>query len=638
MKQIRKLLCIAMILSASSFNNHLNAQFPNVDPKSISNNSSLVPLIFPSVTYATSTLTSINADMCGVDDPSTAPDPAATIGVMENEIFAVVYSGSSVAGREAGISMYETNGSNWGDAKIPFSSSLSSADVSYADVAVGVFDDDSGSPQYFALVVTCVAGEIYLDHFNFYPNNTYPDLPVAPEYGLVASYNPPNPVLYSYIYYTNNSIHLSSAGGTAKKPHIELWHTEGTPSNGAINYAVRYAIVWEQENVPTGTNEVWAVDGEITNGWNTYEPPMPNMSFKVDDGTAPDVVAVNANETGYPDRAYVTYLSDRFDELYLDSWDYNSQTMNNILASPVATVSGGVEFVKPRISGPMYYDYSLTSNTDDPEAVIVVTENDPSLAMTHVNTYKYNNTWTTPITTKVDASDYNTADGFRSNGYQAMYPVVTGIGEVIYNEYNVATKVAYEDYPTVFYSDYTYNAGINYPDGGDFFAFGIHRNETVTNPNLSGGSDYWEVNREDLEFAGPRSIVSPTEPLVAISTANNSGHDLLVTYFDGSWIRYFKTGSAATNLYDFKPGKTTSIASTTEESYHVYPNPVSTQLNITQADGADYYITDITGRGISNGTLSGSKASVSTGTYTPGVYIIHITKDGHTEKVKFVKQ
>lgn len=627
MKQIRKLFCI--IMSTSVLSLPVMAQ-PNIEPVPSGNSSNTLQPT--GSTFTTSTLSSINTDMCGIDDINGTP--SSTIGVMDENIFATVFTGSSISGNEAGITVYE-NGAFVGSHKIPFSNSLSSADVSYADVAVGVFDDDSGSPQFFALVVTCVAGEIYLDHFNIYPNNTPPDLPVAPQYTLVAIHNPPMPVTYSYAYQTNNSIHLSSANGTAKKPHIELWHTEGTPSNGAINYAVRYAIVWEQENVPAGTNEVWAIDGEITNGWNTYEPPMPNMSFKVDDGTAPDVVAVNANETGYPDRAYVTYTSDRFDELYLDSWDYNSQTMNNILTSPVATLSGGAEFVKPRISGPMYYDYSLTSNPDDPEAVIVVTEYDAALPMPHVNAYKYNSTWTSPINTKVDISDYNTADGFSSNGSYAIYPVVTGIGEVIGGQYT-GTSVVYEDYPTVFYSDFTTTTGSNlYPNSGDFYAFGVNPNDLITDPNLFSSVDYWEVNREELEVGSPYDIISSI-PLVAISTTNNSGHDMILTYYDGTRMRRFYTGNTAT--YAFKPGKAAGIATTAEESYHVYPNPVSTQLNITQADGADYYITDITGRGISNGTLSGSKASVQTGTYTPGVYIIHITKDGHTEKVKFVKQ
>ena len=70
----------------------------------------------------------------------------------------------------------------------------------------------------------------------------------------------------------------------------------------------------------------------------------------------------------------------------------------------------------------------------------------------------------------------------------------------------------------------------------------------------------------------------------------------------------------------------------------MYPNPVTDVLNIAQANGAAYTVTDAVGRVLSTGSLQGDKAQVSTAAFTPGMYILTISKDGRTEKVKFVKQ
>ncbi len=150
------------------------------------------------------------------------------------------------------------------------------------------------------------------------------------------------------------------------------------------------------------------------------------------------------------------------------------------------------------------------------------------------------------------------------------------------------------------------------------------------------GNKYWEANQNSIDL----NITSPfdmgtNQPEMAIATTNNSGYELMFAYFDTDriWRKY--TGGT---LYSFKPGKTTSVQPLNESNFSVYPNPVKDLLNITDADGADYTISDVTGRSISKGILSGSKAGVDASSLVPGMYILHISKEGHTEQVKFVKQ
>lgn len=92
--------------------------------------------------------------------------------------------------------------------------------------------------------------------------------------------------------------------------------------------------------------------------------------------------------------------------------------------------------------------------------------------------------------------------------------------------------------------------------------------------------------------------------------------------------------------YDATGGsyKPSAVEEINGEQVTVYPNPVSTQLNIKNADGATYQVVDMTGRTLTTGTLSSDLATVNTSAFAAGMYIITITKDGHVEKVKFVKE
>ena len=130
-------------------------------------------------------------------------------------------------------------------------------------------------------------------------------------------------------------------------------------------------------------------------------------------------------------------------------------------------------------------------------------------------------------------------------------------------------------------------------------------------------------------------IASP-KPLLSASTSANSNFDLLVTYWDGRYI-YWKDMGGTSN-YAFKPGRPTGVNSNTIAEVATYPNPVSDVLNITQGSGAEFTVTDMLGRMLNIGKLDTDKATISTKNLTPGNYILHLSKDGYREQVKFVKQ
>ncbi|MBZ0097578.1 MAG: T9SS type A sorting domain-containing protein, partial [Taibaiella sp.] len=129
--------------------------------------------------------------------------------------------------------------------------------------------------------------------------------------------------------------------------------------------------------------------------------------------------------------------------------------------------------------------------------------------------------------------------------------------------------------------------------------------------------------------------MNSNQPYMAVATTNNSGYELMFAYFDTDrmWRKY--TGNT---LYNFKPGKTTGMHQLNNNGYAVYPNPVNRELNITQADGADYALMDITGRTILTGRILGEKASINTSGLAVGMYMLQLSKDGYTEQVKFIKK
>lgn len=615
----------------------------------------------------TTTLDALNLDMVEINSAPGNPTPSCVWGNGSGEtiwaagITGATCGGNNYSGITADITQYPGQRSwplpwQWTNATGQYGP-LYGNQVNYIDVATGVFTDNSpygtGGLRYFVLAVYETGGEIYLDHYNVdidYAGGAWALDVDKSGWATVCCPTPPPPPA-PFLYHSNNGFQLSTtAAGTASYPNIDLIYSTHDVSAGRGHEAIGYVITWQQG---TGASaEIWGADGPLSvSGQNNPQGPNHPV-FYIADGKYPDVIGVTAaqnhpiNPPG-PNKAYVTFLNQNGTDVELYSWDYNATPPPFPAPYPVTnlgplnspSVTNPDEFQYPRIAGPQYYDYAaLTPPIDEPVAVVAVSENDAA-SNYKINTFAYHhNNGGTPYTNQiVDASDYM-GNGFNGNGYQAIKPNITGIGTVISAFYPTA-NVAYTDYPTMFYSDYTNDVNLSAPaNSGDFYAFGTAPTSTSPIVNLGGGTDYYETNYLDLTNTSALAY-GGTEPVSAIATSNNSGFDLLVGYFDGTRIYKRHTKNGASNMpYAFKPGKETSIEQINGERVAIYPNPVSTQLNITRADGADYTLMDMTGRVIGTGTLTGNKAAVNTASLAAGMYIINISKDGHSEKLKFTKQ
>ncbi|MCB9047446.1 MAG: T9SS type A sorting domain-containing protein [Chitinophagales bacterium] len=570
----------------------------------------------------TSTLSTINADMISVDVVSGSAVPYGFGSGTPDLLYGVAFSGASNAypvSNYSGFTIMSNINGSIPPSPLPMSGSgLSGGTANDPDIAIGSYYDNTlGTLKFFALLVYEYSGRIYLEHY---------DITSTTSNTLIITPSPTNnPVEISI-----NSNAANSNNDKAGYPHIALWHAYGTPSLGGVTETIAYAVTWHHETSTPGVYEVWAYQAVIDQNGVNHPIPSTNSDFKIDDGKYPDVTAVTASNSGgsgYSNMGYVTYLANTGDDLYLGEWDYNTKSVSAAKTLNTNTTTNNDELKYPRISGPMYHDYSGTSTTD-PVASVVVAESDNS-SYSKINTYTYFPGLLNNIIEEVDASDFNSSNGFSSNSYEAIMPVVTGVGSAA-----AAYGSGYYSYPVAFYSDYnnpTYP--YSYTSSGDFYAFGLDNSNSATQPILTGSNYYWEANPDELQIGSPFSM-GGTRPAIAIATANNTGYGQLVAYFDGTFLRY----NLLTSAYSYKPGRPESVASTLGTNIATYPNPVQNQLYVTNANGVDYIMRDMTGRDIVAGKVSGNNAVINASSLASGMYMLQLSKDGHTEQVKFVKQ
>ncbi|MCB9046247.1 MAG: T9SS type A sorting domain-containing protein [Chitinophagales bacterium] len=656
MKQIAKYFACALLMCSICILNSFPALAQNVQGSN--STASGINVTGTSGCQNTSTLTSLNLDMFDFASNASAPTPACIWGNGQDQYAWVTgFSGATTCtGTYAGI----TVGTSYTGAQdyqaLPFfASSYAGNPVNDVDVAIGVHTDVSnvsygnpGTPKYFVLAVYESNGEIWMESYDLHLDVSAGTVAVdVPTFTAIPAGG--GPPYTGYI--TDNPKQLSSnANGTAGYPHIDLIYNDVYPYSGVGHEAIGYVVTWHQQNASNPAQyEVWGIDGAISE-FSQNKPPTPhsNLDFYIDNGKYPDVTGItsaNPDPTSpKPNKAYVTYLRDdqsagfTGDQVLLADWVYDppSTPVVNLYGAISSTTTGNDEFQYPRINGPQYYDYS-THATDDPVCVVAVTENDGA-SLHKVNTYAcFDPSGTFTVIPLLDASDHTAGTGFNTNGYEAIKPVITGAGKIVSSLY-AGADYAYRDYPTVFYSDYTYAVqnSPTYDFSGDFYAFGTDIFQTATPTIFKPSGNYQEANWHsvDLQTTTPFNL-SGDEPYMAVATTNNSGHALMFAYWDKDWIYQMFTGATQ---YVFKPGKGTGIEQTRSGNIAVYPNPVKTLLNITQANGADYVMMDITGRSLSKGKISGDKAEVNVSSLAPGMYMLQLSKDGHTEQVKFVKQ
>lgn len=94
--------------------------------------------------------------------------------------------------------------------------------------------------------------------------------------------------------------------------------------------------------------------------------------------------------------------------------------------------------------------------------------------------------------------------------------------------------------------------------------------------------------------------------------------------------------SSTSEPYNFQK---TGVADLSKTSVSVYPNPVVDELTISNANGANFRITDVTGKLINSGTLTSDKSSLNVSSYATGVYNIQVSKStGEKTTLNFVKK
>lgn len=600
----------------------------------------------------------INADMITIiQNPMTGEyTKPGELGVNSGytQLFGVAYSGIDNTDLPAGYSgftinthLQQTGGTPpTGDAhELPYWGLGLTGTVTDADIALGsdnVVASIGLLYSHFAIVVYAMNDVIYAEKYIIHVGtggivtvdpvpNTGGASPCTPSGGPVFPCTG-SPFVHTIVgNYTLNDInyplHPAHSQGSNTRPQIDLWHIPGVvPTTGDPVYHDHYIVVWQKMNISTGNSEIWAMTGDMD--FTTINNP-----FFVGFGTHADVVAVSDFATGTnTEHAYISYI-DANGELVVAHTTYGlGTTAPTSWSNPVYTPASGNIISYPRIAGPKRYDFSNPGN--EPLGTVVMNEyinNIPIDAVTAVKVY-HNSISATPD----DETDITSAGspGFSNSGtpVTAIMPVVSGVGDAVSSP---GAGLAYNDYPVEFYSDYTNGSGSN----GDYYAFGIPL--LPGSGSITPNNTYMEVNVNAIDYTGGTCSMGDL-PAFAASTANNTGYDMVSAFFGGDnsggrkelTVAFNNTGTP----YNFKPGHPATIGATEDAGFATYPNPVKDVLNVTQAGGATYTVTNALGQLLNFGTLSGDKAKVGTSALMPGTYILTISKDGHTEKVKFTKQ
>ncbi len=124
---------------------------------------------------------------------------------------------------------------------------------------------------------------------------------------------------------------------------------------------------------------------------------------------------------------------------------------------------------------------------------------------------------------------------------------------------------------------------------------------------------------------------------LAISNCSNSGQDILSAWFNGSDIVYKHSNP---NVMAFRQGQATAVGTVSGiKASGIYPNHATKELHVDgRAQGSAYAVSDVTGKRLLSGMLSGS-GSIDVSPLSAGLYLIQIAgKNGTTESYKFTKE
>lgn len=572
-------------------------------------------------------LQSLNCDMHELEPNSTSTN-------FEEKLYGIVWTGGegfdvSLSAQVYNQSYFALSSSlllgSWLSTQIPAAGSFLDnigATAHEADIAVGKYHDAiAGTDKFFAIVVYQSLGDIYFESYDLSVTGT--GVTITYQHQPYAVITPPCSLTCNI----GGQWRLSGGAGNAYYPHVDII-VEGGGAVYTDAKAVKYVVSWQEWNSSAGKFEIMNAEGSLFQ--------TPSLVTGVGFGTFPDIAGVTNIQPGSSamafddDMVYTAYIEDNSGDLVLAERKWNTPTVNTTVTLETGSGSSN-DIYYPRLAAPVTYDFSNTSNTEPVSIVAASVKFSPN-TYTSVESYYYDDPAGSGNVTAQTVSEYNSNTFFSATPYNASMPVITGAGVLNSNTYSSAGGTPFNEYPIVFYSDLTWNGSSVVAGNGDLY--GSNADPATLTPSGFYNGNFSEVNFEVYNSAFD---MFGRVPLLAASTSNNSNFDLLTTYYDGQKI-YWKDMGGVSSYGNYKPGKTTSIEKTGKPGYAVYPNPVKDRLNITNADAADYTISDVTGRSVSTGILSGSKSVVDASSLVPGVYILYISKEGHTEQVKFVKQ
>jgi hypothetical protein len=528
--------------------------------------------------YRFQSMSSINCDM--IDHPG------------DGKLFAVVYNGVGVGGtprRHLYIEYTGTSGPFTYDISLRGSSLGANADVAILDDWTNTLGKD-----YLITVVYEDNGNVMMD--------TYP----------VTGIGTGSPAYTGgWSGFGGNPKQLNGNGNSSGYPHIDAGGDLNYTAtiSGNTSYAlINFAITWEEQ--------ISSVQNIMVNMGTILVGDATTSLYSANSGGAHPDIALRTWKTltGLPpvfdfQTAYVCFFDISSSNLMIGELvQDNTFFISAQSTAPLDNSSNGPSW--PRIDAKTIGDVVTGEATWD-------IAYDP-MTGTQYEVRNFTDVAPAPTTTVCTLSSTN----------DHIKPIVAGTGQDICVG-GCATAVGTDFYTVSYYTDYS---GVS--TNGDFFANSID----LVGGGLSGTyPDFYQINLTNT-LNTAFSFSTPL-PAMGSSTSTNNGDAILTAWFEGNTtgggFLVYKIGDNTYSGY-----KTSSAIKNIniEKDYKILPNPATEQLTVIGAVKATYTITDMLGRTVGNGAIDAQHNNIAVVSLTNGVYMLHLTENGYTQKVKFMKQ
>ncbi len=157
--------------------------------------------------------------------------------------------------------------------------------------------------------------------------------------------------------------------------------------------------------------------------------------------------------------------------------------------------------------------------------------------------------------------------------------------------------------------------------------------------------DYFLVNQ--TPFNPAYNIPNAYNPTAFSTPCNNTADQTMVawTLYSSLWgystVYYKTTGYGGTNGYSFRQWQPAGTSASAITDWNIYPNPAKDLITIytSVALEAKYEITDMPGRSLLKGNMSGGTQTIDVKSLSPGTYIISLYDGDKRDYSKvFIKQ